>query len=136
MKLIRFWTPVVLWMIIIFVLSSQQKITITDSYTLSFILFKTIHVIEYAFLFTVTYRAIINTMVRKGKLPLVIAFIITALYAISDEYHQSFVPTREGRLRDAIIDIAGAAIAWISIKQLLPKAPGRLKTLVKHWHMM
>jgi len=32
-----------------------------------------------------------------------------AAYAISDEYHQSFYPSREGSVRDVMIDSAGAA---------------------------
>jgi len=120
---------------VIFSFSSKEKVALTDSYAISFLIFKTLHLIEYAFLFTVTYRAVSNTFFKKGKNFFVIAFIITALFAISDEVHQLFVPTREGRLRDAIIDMIGAGIAWLSIKSLLPKAPKPLKTLAKSWHI-
>jgi len=39
------------------------------------------------------------------------AFGLTVLYALTDEYHQTFVPTREGTFRDVFIDATGAAIA-------------------------
>jgi VanZ family protein len=42
--------------------------------------------------------------------------------------HQTFVPTREGTLRDVIIDGIGAALAWYTLARLLPKAPRRRKT--------
>ncbi|HWT76483.1 MAG TPA: VanZ family protein [Mobilitalea sp.] len=35
--------------------------------------------------------------------------IICALYATTDEYHQTFVPGRSGRITDAMIDTTGAA---------------------------
>lgn len=136
MKYFRFWLPVVVWMAVIFAFSARQKVAVTNSYVVSFLFFKTLHLIEYAFLFIVTYRATKNTMERKGNTPWIVAFIIVALYALTDEYHQTFIPSREGRLRDAIIDMAGAGIAWISIKQLLPKAPKKLKNLAKLWQLI
>jgi hypothetical protein len=39
------------------------------------------------------------------------ALLLAALYAVSDEWHQTFVPGRGGNVRDVIIDIAGAATA-------------------------
>lgn len=40
-----------------------------------------------------------------------LAFGLTVLYALSDEFHQSFVPGRTPSLRDVLIDGAGAALA-------------------------
>lgn len=136
MKQFRFWLPVVLWMGVIFLFSSRQKIAVTDSYIASFLFFKTLHLIEYAFLYTVTYRAVKNTLqVNKGWV-WVLPFCITTLYAVSDEIHQTYIPTREGKPRDAIIDMFGAAIAWISLQQLVPKMPKKLKTLARSWHIL
>ena len=46
----------------------------------------------------------------------VIAIVLTALYASTDEFHQLFVPGRSGQVRDVLIDSCGAAIgvliAW------------------------
>ena len=38
------------------------------------------------------------------------AFCIAALYAVSDEVHQYFVPGRAGRVSDVLIDSAGALL--------------------------
>jgi VanZ family protein len=38
--------------------------------------------------------------------------MITIAYAISDEYHQSFVDGRVGSVRDVLIDTAGVFAAW------------------------
>ena len=59
------------------------------------------------------------------------AVILTVLYAISDEYHQSFIPGRTATVRDIIIDIAGVVFAFISLWKLLPKAPEKLKNWAK-----
>lgn len=47
------------------------------------------------------------------------AFIFSVLYAASDEIHQLFTPTREGRMRDVIIDTAGIYLMYIYIKSHL-----------------
>ncbi len=36
-----------------------------------------------------------------------IAFVVSALYAATDEWHQSFVPGRSGNMRDVLIDASG-----------------------------
>jgi VanZ family protein len=38
-----------------------------------------------------------------------IGLLGAALYAASDEFHQTFVPNREGCVRDVLIDTCGAA---------------------------
>jgi VanZ family protein len=122
-------------MAVIFSFSSRQKVAFTDSYALSFLFFKTLHLIEYYALYVITYRALRNTGKDK-KNAWMTAFVITSLYAISDEIHQQFVPTREGKLRDAIIDIFAAGVAWITLKQLLPKMPKRLKKWARDWQLI
>ena len=46
----------------------------------------------------------------KGKIKLkylIIAIIISVLYAFSDEFHQSFVPGRDAGIKDILTDTAG-----------------------------
>ncbi|MBU2258703.1 MAG: VanZ family protein [Candidatus Omnitrophica bacterium] len=40
------------------------------------------------------------------------------LYAVSDEIHQYFVPTRGPSLEDVLIDCAGIIIFYVSLKYL------------------
>jgi len=112
MKFLRKWGPVVVWMGVIFFFSTRQRITVSDHYAVNFLFFKMLHVIEYAVLYMLTFRATKNP---------VASFIIVILYAASDEIHQLFVATREGTVRDVIIDTLGAGLAWIFIKKLFVK---------------
>lgn len=132
MKMIRLWGPVVIWMVIIFFLSTRQEIQISDERAVNFSFFKTLHVIEYAILYLLSYRAVKNTLEKSnGVIPYAIAMGITLLYAASDEFHQTFVPTREGKVRDVIIDALGALTAWILLQLLLPRAPKILRVWAK-----
>lgn len=72
--------------------------------------------IEYGFLFFLLFRALYKTSSYSRPEMFLFTFIIGALYAISDEYHQSFVPTREGKMRDVLIDIAGITIVYWYMK--------------------
>ena len=53
---------------------------------------------------------------RKGGLRLWQAAAVSLLYAVSDEWHQSFVPNRCGCTSDVIIDGSGVLIAVLLIK--------------------
>lgn len=48
---------------------------------------------------------------------IIIAATISILYAMSDEWHQTFVPGRSPAVQDVLIDTAGILIAFF----LLPK---------------
>ena len=52
---------------------------------------------------------------KRTDVRIVSAFIISALYAVSDELHQLFVPGRSAMLKDVLIDAGGAAAAGIII---------------------
>jgi VanZ family protein len=43
------------------------------------------------------------------------AFLLTVLYAGTDELHQCFVPTRDGQITDVLIDACGAFAALLAI---------------------
>jgi VanZ family protein len=74
------------------------------------------HLTEYAILATLAARAFRNSShqfvrVHWFKLSLLLA----AAYALTDEFHQSFVPSRTASIHDSLIDSAGALIALIVI---------------------
>ena len=46
---------------------------------------------------------------------LVISIMVGLTYAISDEYHQSFVPGRSAEIRDVLIDVSGVIVGIIIV---------------------
>jgi len=105
-RILRFLPPLI-WMGVIFYLSSREKIAVSESYWLSFAFFKTLHLIEYGILFLLWYFAL-----YKKKYGLKLAIFLSILYGMTDEWHQTFVPTREGRIRDVFIDSLGVILTW------------------------
>ncbi len=109
-KIISLWLPPILWMGIIFFLSSRPTIKTTQIYWQDFLIKKTAHFVEYAILSFLYIRAFLGSSMSQKK-SFILAFLISLVYAISDEYHQSFVPGREPRIRDVVIDSMGALFA-------------------------
>jgi VanZ family protein len=136
--LLRYWLPVVLWMALIFGFSTDAgaprnssriigpllrwldpEISDATVQAIQLAVRKTAHVTEYAILVLLVWRAR-RQPVRGDSRPwrwndAVVAFVVAALFAASDEWHQSFVPSREGQWSDVAIDSVGAAMgltAW------------------------
>ena len=110
------WLPPFIWMIIIFYFSSQPRFGITHKFIFDFIIFKTLHIIEYGILYFLIFRAFHKTTRINLKRKFFYSFIFSFLYAISDEIHQAFVPTREGKIRDMIIDTIGITFSYFLIR--------------------
>ncbi|MEK7141801.1 MAG: VanZ family protein [Patescibacteria group bacterium] len=133
MTFIRYWFPVIVWMAVIFFLSGRSSVQVAQEPVINFLFFKTLHVIEYSILFALFVRMLQNSYkFSKRSYLYLTAFLLTVAYAASDEIHQLFVPSREGRLRDVIIDAIGAGGVWIYLGQLLPRAPKRLRVWAKN----
>lgn len=111
-----YWFPPLLWMALIFYFSSRPRFDITEKYIVNFVVFKSLHIIEYGFLYFLLFRAIHKTTKLPVKKQLIAAFLMAFFYGVIDEIHQTFVPTREGKLRDVIIDTIGIAAAFFLIK--------------------
>jgi len=80
------------------------------------------HVTEYAVLALLCWRAR-RKPVRGDARPWQwrdagFAFAFAVLFAASDEWHQSFVPSREGAVRDVLIDSAGAGLGLFALWRL------------------
>jgi VanZ family protein len=103
--LVRYWLPVLLWMAVIFTLSNQPDLPRHSSQLLDLFLKKLGHVSEYVVLAFLVERAWARGSVRPSSL--VIPAVIAMVYAISDEYHQWFVPGRYANPWDILIDGLG-----------------------------
>lgn len=106
-----YWLPALCWMAVIFVLSSFQGSPLLDMGPFDFTFKKTAHVVEYAILYFLLFRAFHSAL--PSRKAFTISAIIGVLYAISDEYHQTFVHLREGSARDVIIDSVGIFLMYL-----------------------
>lgn len=109
-----------IWAGIIFWFSARPTATTSEIYLADFVIKKTAHFGEYAIMVILLFRSLKHTLRWDKQSLLVLALAVTILYAISDEFHQSFVPGREPHLRDIMIDAVGAGVAlWLVNKQKL-----------------
>lgn len=105
-NLFLYYLPPIVWMGVIFAFSAQGVIKTTDFYWTDFMIKKTAHLVEYFVLAVLVYRALFKAGVTRKK-SIIITLVFCVLYAMSDEWHQSFTPGREPRIRDVVIDSVG-----------------------------
>jgi len=75
---------------------------------------KAAHFGEYALLGFLAARAFSSSSHSLLRLRWFVAsLVLVSLYALSDEYHQSFVPSRTASVYDSMIDIAGGLTALV-----------------------
>lgn len=129
-KVIRFWLPVVIWAVVIFLFSARPTRRATQIFWQDFIIKKSAHVFEYGVLTLLLYRALKEVGVEKKEAG-VYSIILAVLYGVSDEFHQSFTPGRESTIRDVIFDTIGAILAIYGLWRYLPKAPKKLRLWAK-----
>lgn len=107
------WLPVVFWCILIFSLSSIPTVQTSEIYWWDFIIKKTAHVLEYGILYFLVFRAMNSKNIKPNW---AFPFLFCLLYAITDEYHQSFVPGRHCKAMDIGFDSLGMLISFWRIK--------------------
>jgi VanZ family protein len=120
-KLLFYWLPPLALMGTIFMLSSQQNISVSEELFINFLFFKTLHMIEYAILNFLTFRALFKTTYFCIPDQLTIALLVAVAYGITDEIHQTFVPTRSGSFRDIGIDLIGIVSMYLFLRSYFPK---------------
>jgi VanZ family protein len=103
------WLPPLAWMAIIFVFSAQHGGGHLPAAEVA--LRKLGHALGYLVLALLLLRALRRSGVR---LALPAALGAALAYAISDEWHQSFVPGRTATARDVAIDGIGIALAALA----------------------
>ncbi|MEK6724946.1 MAG: VanZ family protein [Deltaproteobacteria bacterium] len=138
---VSFWLPLFVWMAIIILFSTDSfsndntgsiiepilRAVLGRSFSeqvfdlIHYLVRKSAHITEYAFLGLLWYRAI-NKRLRGWNIKTaLIAVLFSFIYASLDEFHQVFTSNREGRPLDVMIDSAGAlaaiAIIWFYNKR-------------------
>jgi len=126
--------PVVVWAIVIFIGSGNVLSAAHTSILLQFVKWlyppaspeflslihllvrKAGHLTEYAILATLAARAFRHSshqVLRRNWFWL--SLLVAIAYSLSDEFHQSFVPSRTASIYDCMIDTAGAFIGLVII---------------------
>ena len=99
-----------------------------------FLIRKCGHITEYALLASLLWRAIRSAGedgpdLRGDAAAALFAWLLATLYAATDEFHQSFVPSRGASVEDVMIDATGAfcglalILAWRALRAKKPGLP-------------
>lgn len=121
-SLFKIHIPFIFMASFIFYQSHQPARVVAYDGETNFLLHKFAHVIVYIFLFLTATRSFKD--LKK-------AFIFTVLYALSDEYHQSFIQTRTSSFRDVLIDSVSAGILFLILKNYRNKIPDFLRKFLR-----
>ena len=135
---LKYWLPIVLWFALIFVASGDTKSSQRSSRIIGplmrwlfpqmaeetvdlVVLFvrKCAHLTVYAVLAWLYWRALRRPVKNDSRpwswIEARNALIGVMVYAITDEVHQTFVPSRQGSVRDVLIDTVGGAIGLLAL---------------------
>lgn len=106
---VRWWLPVILYVTVILIVSSQPRLKPPLHFQNADKLF---HSAEYLGLGLLLARAIHGgTRIRQPLVAALAALAIGVCVAAGDEYWQSFVPGRDSSVYDLLADTAGCAVA-------------------------
>ena len=116
----RFIVPILLWL--------KPGMAPETTWIILVIMRKCAHVCEYAILALLLWRALRDGSAIRGKMSILFGAVLLgcAVFAASDEFHQSFVKSRTPSVRDVLLDIAGALLGLligVSFAHRRPKKP-------------
>jgi hypothetical protein len=114
---LRRWGPAILVMAIIFIASSTPGRDLPRFGMLDLFVKKGGHMLGYALLAAAYVHGLSGTY-RISWRTLFIALGLAFLYAVSDEFHQSFTPGRTPAFMDVCIDMGGASVGAIVARYL------------------
>ncbi len=104
------WLPPLIWMGLIFIVSAQPDLPRAPGPWLDTLLKKMGHALAYGILAWL-YLWALRGRFQDERMLYVMSIGLAVAYGLSDEYHQTFVPGRKGRLLDVAIDGVGACAA-------------------------
>jgi VanZ family protein len=111
-RFLWYWLPPLAWMGLIFFLSAQPDLPHVPEPWFDTLLKKGGHALAFGTLAWLYLRVLGRHFPTATALRLVSAGL-AMLYAASDEYHQTFVPGRKGRVFDVGVDAAGVCGAML-----------------------
>lgn len=145
---LKYWLPLVVWLgMMFFASTSLMSAEHTSRFIVPFLLWlkpgmspKTIwiilvvarkcaHVMEYAVLALLLWRALRSVRVLHAKTSMLFgaALLGCAAFAASDEFHQTFVKSRTPSVRDVLLDVAGALVGLLIAASFTHGDPGKTR---------
>jgi Predicted integral membrane protein len=141
----KYWLPVLLWLGVIFVGSTDlmsaehtsriigpilrwfdPSVSTVAIAQVQFVVRKIAHVSEYAILSVLILRALSQAQWRGRALRAAsVTLAMSAVFAATDEFHQSFVPSRTASGRDVMIDIVGVLVGVMIYWALVARKQSR-----------
>jgi len=133
-RFLKYWLPLLIWFGVMFVGSTNlMSSEHTSRYIVPFLLWlkpgispntmwiilvavrKCAHVTEYAILAFLLWRSLRSFPALRTKSTMCFGAVLLgcALFATSDEFHQTFVKSRTPSVRDVCLDIAGAFVGLL-----------------------
>jgi len=133
-RFFKYWLPLLIWVCVIFLGSTDMlSAEHTSRFMVPFLLWlkpgmapdrilfilivmrKSAHVSEYAILALLLWRALRSNQTLRPKTSMLLGAVLfaCAVFAASDEFHQSFVKSRTPSVRDVLLDTAGAALGLL-----------------------
>ncbi len=113
-RCINYWLPVIIYAIFIFNVSSVPGKNIPSLFKGQDVIF---HFFEYAFFSLLLGRAIKEYYLNRTKIiRILLTLVLAFIYALSDEFHQSFVPNRTASMFDVKIDTLGSLLGCLIYK--------------------
>jgi VanZ family protein len=111
----RRWLLVIVWAGVIFFLSSRPQDEFPDLGLLNELAALVAHFVVYAVLMLFLQRALRHDNAVSAGRALAVGLALIAAYALSDEYHQAFVPGRYPDPLDWLADMTGALVAYLAL---------------------
>lgn len=115
------WLPLVAWMGLIFCLSAQPDLPHPSNGWLDWLMSSVAHLLLFAVLAILWARAL-----GQGRRSWLTALALTLSYALSDEFHQIFVPGRHADPLDLAFDALGAVsglAGWVWLRRRISISP-------------
>lgn len=101
------------------ILNTQH--TYSQEMGLSFFIRKMAHITEYALLSLSIYFGLSKNYNINNEKNIIMSSLFSIFYAITDEYHQTFIVGRVGTYEDVLIDSIGILIISLALNKIILK---------------
>ena len=149
---LKYWLPLLVWLGVIFLGSTSLMSAEHTSrlivpillwlkpgmspktiWIILVIMRKCAHVSEYAILALLLWRALRSGPTLRTKLPTLFSAVLLAcaVFAASDEFHQSFVKSRTPSVGDVLLDVVGALFGLLICASFARRHPKKARSTIQ-----